>query len=71
LKQPCCSQEYEARYDTIEDDEDDGEVSFIKIINVGEKVITRKCSGYLPSQISFFVGNMHITPRRIWLAYRR
>mmetsp|Transcript_20357 Transcript_20357/g.62943 ORF Transcript_20357/g.62943 Transcript_20357/m.62943 type:complete len:623 (+) Transcript_20357:39-1907(+) len=57
--------EYEQRYETIADDE---EVSYCKIINVGEKVINRKCSGYLSSQISFFLGNVHITPRKIWLA---
>uniref|UniRef100_A0A7S3K309 6-phosphofructo-2-kinase domain-containing protein n=1 Tax=Aureoumbra lagunensis TaxID=44058 RepID=A0A7S3K309_9STRA len=60
--------EYEARYETIEDDEDNQNVAYIKIINVGEKVITRQCSGYLSSQISFFLGNVHITPRKIWLA---
>ncbi|KAJ8604220.1 hypothetical protein CTAYLR_009774 [Chrysophaeum taylorii] len=60
--------EYEKRYETIEDDEGDGSVSYIKIIDVGEKMVARKCSGYLTSQISFFLGNIHITPRKIWLA---
>lgn len=60
--------EYEKRYETLADDEDSGMVSYIKIIDVGEKVVTRKCSGYLSSQISFFLGNIHITPRKIWLA---
>ena len=40
----------------------------MKLINVGEKVITRRCSGYLTSHLSFFLGNVHIAPRRIWLA---
>mmetsp|Transcript_10929 Transcript_10929/g.44285 ORF Transcript_10929/g.44285 Transcript_10929/m.44285 type:complete len:786 (+) Transcript_10929:224-2581(+) len=60
--------EYEQRYETVEDDEYRGAVSYIKIINVGEKIVTRKCSGYLSSQISFFLGNVHVTPRTIWLA---
>lgn len=60
--------EYEKRYETIEDDEDGGNLSYIKIIDVGQKVVMRKCSGYLSSQISFFLGNIHVTPRKIWLA---
>mmetsp|Transcript_17750 Transcript_17750/g.55597 ORF Transcript_17750/g.55597 Transcript_17750/m.55597 type:complete len:590 (+) Transcript_17750:1236-3005(+) len=60
--------EYEKRYETIDDDEDGGNLSYIKIVDVGEKVVMRKCSGYLSSQISFFLGNIHVTPRKIWLA---
>ncbi|KAJ8599722.1 hypothetical protein CTAYLR_004765 [Chrysophaeum taylorii] len=59
--------EYEKRYETIEDDEGDGSVSYIKIIDVGEKMVARKCSGYLTSQISFFGQHPH-HPAKIWLA---
>ena len=47
---------YEKVYQTIEDDEDSKQVSYIKLINVGQKIITRNCTGYLPSQvrISYF-----------------
>jgi broad specificity phosphatase PhoE len=58
-------EEYESRYETIDDGE---ESAYVKLINVGEKVITRRCSGYLTSHLSFFLGNVHIAPRRIWLA---
>ncbi|KAJ1460390.1 6-phosphofructo-2-kinase-domain-containing protein [Pelagophyceae sp. CCMP2097] len=61
-------EEYEARYEAVGDDENGGDISYVKIINVGEKVITRRCSGYLSSQISFYLGNIHIQPRRIWLS---
>ena len=61
-------EEYEARYETVRDDEGDGSCAYVKLINVGEKVITRHCSGYLTSQLAFFLGNVHIAPRRIWLA---
>ena len=60
-------EQYEMRYETIEDDEDDGQISYIQLINVGQKVITRNCSGYLPSQISFYLQNVHINERKIYL----
>ena len=60
-------EQYEKRYETIEDSEDDGQISYIQLINVGQKVITRNCSGYLPSQISFYLQNVHIGERKIYL----
>lgn len=53
---------------TIEDDEDNKKISYIKLINVGEKVITRNCHGYLPSQVAFYLQNVHIKPRKIYLS---
>ena len=38
------------------------------MINVGQKMITRNCTGYLPCQISFFLQNVHIHPRKIYLS---
>lgn len=60
--------EYEKIYETIEDDEINGEVAYIKLINVGQKVITRLCDGYIPSQIAFYLQNVHIQPRKIFLS---
>ena len=59
---------YESQYETIEDDEDNFNISFIKLVNVGQKIITRNCFGYLPSQVSFYLQNVHIQPRKIYLA---
>ena len=36
---------YESVYEEVTDEEDKGRVSFIKIYNVGQKVVTRRCSG--------------------------
>jgi len=58
---------YERRYETIEENEQEGELTFIKLFNVGQKVIMHHCSGYLVSQIGFYLSNIHIQPRRIWL----
>mmetsp|Transcript_19768 Transcript_19768/g.55740 ORF Transcript_19768/g.55740 Transcript_19768/m.55740 type:complete len:533 (+) Transcript_19768:49-1647(+) len=59
---------YEERYETITDDEESGAIRYIKLFNVGQKVVLKHCSGYAPSNIGFYLSNIHITPRRIWLA---
>ena len=58
---------YERVYETIGDDEVDGQISYIQLINVGQKVITRNCSGYISSQISFYLQQVHIGERKIYL----
>lgn len=35
---------------------------------MGQKVITRNCNGYLPSQVAFYLQNVHIQPRKIYLS---
>ncbi|KAJ1405663.1 6-phosphofructo-2-kinase-domain-containing protein, partial [Ochromonadaceae sp. CCMP2298] len=59
---------YEKVYETIEDYEDSNQICYIKLINVGQKVITRNCHGYLPSQVAFYLQNVHIHPRKIYLS---
>lgn len=39
----------------------------MQVYNVGQKVVTRNTTGYIPSQIAFFLQNIHIEPRKIWL----
>lgn len=46
---------YESVYETIEDNEDGGDIQYIKLYNVGQKVVTRNCKGYLPSQVAFYL----------------
>lgn len=59
---------YEKVYQTLEDEEDDGNVSYIKLINVGQKIVARNCTGFLASQVAFYLQNIHIEPRRIFLS---
>lgn len=35
---------------------------------MGQKVITRNCHGYLPSQVAFYLQNVHLQPRKIFLS---
>mmetsp|Transcript_49113 Transcript_49113/g.116940 ORF Transcript_49113/g.116940 Transcript_49113/m.116940 type:complete len:553 (-) Transcript_49113:55-1713(-) len=61
-------QQYESRYETIEDEECDGSIRYIKIFNIGQKVVSKHAEGYAASNIGFYLSNVHTTPRRIWLA---
>lgn len=51
---------YESVYETIEDNEDGGDIQYIKLYNVGQKVVTRNCKGYLPSQVAFYLQVMSV-----------
>jgi len=56
---------YKQAYETI--DEDEG-VSFIKMFDVGKKIIVHNLpSAYLPGRVVFFLMNLHIIPRPIFL----
>lgn len=46
-------------------EEDD--IPYIKLIDVGRQIIANRINGYLNSRIMFFLSNLHITPRPIWL----
>lgn len=59
---------YEQVYEPIQDDEDNERISYVKMINVGQKVITRNCTGYLPSQVALYLSNLHVNPRKIYLS---
>jgi len=57
---------YEELYETVDLDKE-GLLSFIKIINVGQKFLVNLISGYLQSRAVYFLMNIHITPRSIYL----
>eukprot|EP00743_Colponemidia_sp_Colp-15_P007562 GILK01008175.1.p1 GENE.GILK01008175.1~~GILK01008175.1.p1 ORF type:complete len:465 (+),score=80.39 GILK01008175.1:63-1457(+) len=60
-------EQYEKVYETITEEEEEHS-SYIKLINVGRKIIAHAIYGYLPAQIVTYLMNMHISPRCIWLA---
>ena len=42
--------------------------SYIKLFDVGSKIIINKLpNSYLPGRVVFFLMNLHIVPRKIWL----
>ncbi|KAJ1940652.1 hypothetical protein FBU59_003747, partial [Linderina macrospora] len=54
----------EPYYQTIED----GDLSYIKLYNVGEHIIVNNIRGYLQSRVVFYLMNLHISDRTIYLA---
>ena len=55
---------YVRAYEPIDEDA----YSFIKLVDVGKEARLHRIDGYLPGRIVFFLLNIHITPRVIWLS---
>ncbi|MFT3766706.1 MAG: 6-phosphofructo-2-kinase/fructose-2,6-bisphosphatase [Minicystis sp.] len=57
-----------AHYERVYEPLDDSDGSYIKIIDVGQKVVLNKMNGYLPGRLVPLVINLHVAPRPIWLS---
>ncbi|KAF2862529.1 bifunctional 6-phosphofructo-2-kinase/fructose-2,6-bisphosphate 2-phosphatase [Piedraia hortae CBS 480.64] len=57
---------YEKVYETL--DEDESDMTFCKVIDVGSQVIINRIRDYLQSRIVYYLMNLHIRPRSIWLS---
>lgn len=57
---------YEKNYQTLNVEDDDA-LTFIKLVNVGSQIIVNRIESYLESRIVYYVMNLHIKPRSIWL----
>ncbi|KAF2497848.1 fructose-2,6-bisphosphatase-like protein [Lophium mytilinum] len=57
---------YEKVYQTI--DEDECDLTYVKLINVGKQVIINQIQDYLQSRVVYYLMNLHIKPRSIWLS---
>lgn len=58
--------QYERTYETM-NVADDGALTFIKLVNVGLQIIVNRIESYLELRIVYYVMNLHIKPRSIWL----
>jgi 6-phosphofructo-2-kinase/fructose-2,6-biphosphatase 2 len=56
--------EYESVYETITEPH----LSYLRIINVGNEVTLSRINGYLQSRIAFYLMNLHLKPRSIYLS---
>ena len=54
---------YEAAYEPVHE----SHLSSCKVINVGQKVQCNLINGYLQSRIAFYLMNLHVSPRSIYL----
>lgn len=57
---------YEKVYQTI--DEDESDLTYLKIMDVGKRVIINQIQDYLQSRVVYYLMNLHIKPRSIWLS---
>uniref|UniRef100_A0A1Y1KBZ9 6-phosphofructo-2-kinase domain-containing protein n=1 Tax=Photinus pyralis TaxID=7054 RepID=A0A1Y1KBZ9_PHOPY len=57
---------YQEKYEPM-DEIYEGDLSFMKIYNTGEKVLVHKHEGHIQSRIVYYLMNIHITPRTIYL----
>jgi len=57
---------YQKVYQTI--DEDEYDLTYVKLINVGKQVIINQIQDYLQSRVVYYLMNLHIKPRSIWLS---
>lgn len=57
---------YEKVYETI--GEDEKHLTYLKIMNVGKQVIINAIQDYLQSRVVYYLMNLHIKPRSIWLS---
>lgn len=57
---------YDRVYETLDEDETD--MTYCKIIDVGSKVIINRIQDYLQSRVVYYLMNLHIKPRSIWIS---
>ncbi|OAL34285.1 hypothetical protein AYO20_06338 [Fonsecaea nubica] len=57
---------YEKVYQTI--DESEKHLTYVKIINIGARVVINLIQDYLQSRLVYYLTNLHIKPRSIWLS---
>jgi broad specificity phosphatase PhoE/predicted kinase len=54
---------YESAYEEVGEDEG----SFVKIIDVGRKLVLHRIEGYLLARVVHYLLNLHVQPRSVWL----
>lgn len=59
---------YQRKYVTLQDDGSEDDISYIKLINYGQKVVTNRMHGYLRMRIAQFLSVIHPTPHVIYLS---
>jgi len=58
---------YESAYTTIGDYEEEHNMQYIKLIDVGRKVVHHRLQGFLACGIASYLSTFNLSPRQIWL----
>ncbi|XP_029394097.1 6-phosphofructo-2-kinase/fructose-2,6-bisphosphatase 2 isoform X2 [Mus pahari] len=58
---------YKVTYQPLDPDNYDKDLSFIKVINVGQRFLVNRVQDYIQSKIVYYLMNIHVHPRTIYL----
>lgn len=58
---------YENQYVSLGDYEEENNWAYVKMIDVGRKLVTHQVRGFLSVQAVFYLMNFNLAPRQIWL----
>lgn len=58
---------YEKNYVPLGDYEEDHNMSYVKMIDVGRKMISHQVKGFLAGQAVYYLLNFNLSPRMIWI----
>ncbi|KAF2640558.1 bifunctional 6-phosphofructo-2-kinase/fructose-2,6-bisphosphate 2-phosphatase [Massarina eburnea CBS 473.64] len=58
---------YEKNYVPLGDYEEDNNMSYVKMIDVGRKLVSHQVKGFLASQAVYYLLNFNLAPRLIWI----
>ncbi|ROW06937.1 hypothetical protein VMCG_03989 [Cytospora schulzeri] len=61
-------QNYGKVYKTLNEDGDEDHLTYLKILDVGKQVIINRIQDYLQSRVVYYLMNLHIRPRSVWLS---
>jgi 6-phosphofructo-2-kinase / fructose-2,6-biphosphatase 2 len=59
---------YEKVYKSLDCDGDETDYTYLKIMDVGKQVIINRIQDYLQSRVVYYLMNLHIRPRSVWLS---
>ncbi len=57
-----------SKYEEVYESVNDSNLTYVKIINVSSQVVINRITSYLESRIVYYLMNLHIKPRSIWLS---
>ncbi|KAF2003103.1 bifunctional 6-phosphofructo-2-kinase/fructose-2,6-bisphosphate 2-phosphatase [Amniculicola lignicola CBS 123094] len=58
---------YEKNYVPLGDYEEENNMSYVKMIDVGRKIISHQVRGFLAGQAVYYLLNFNLAPRMIWI----
>ncbi|KAE9978774.1 hypothetical protein BLS_000329 [Venturia inaequalis] len=59
--------QYEKKYTPIGEYEEKNNMPYVKMIDVGRKVVSHQIRGFLSSQAVYYLLNFNLAPRQIWI----